>query len=95
MTVQFRGVQADDFAFAVNGDLYATENPLSRLVRITPRGVITTLATATDALDNPSDVAFDPRPDRRRDLFITNSAYFGTHPSLQELRTATVGQRLP
>ena len=93
--MRFTGVQADDFAFAVNGDLYMTENPLNRLVRITPRGVVTTVATASDGLENPSDVAFDPRPGHRRDLFITNSAYFGTHPSLQEIPTEAVGQRLP
>jgi hypothetical protein len=44
-------------------------------------------------LDNPSDVAFDPRPDRRHELLITNSAYFGTRPSLAEIRTLGVGQR--
>jgi len=42
MAVRFSGVQIDDFAFAVNGDLYATENPPSRLVRITPCGVVST-----------------------------------------------------
>jgi sugar lactone lactonase YvrE len=93
--IRVRGVQADDFAFAANGDVYVTENPRSQLVRITPDGDITPLATSTDGLDNPSAVAFDPRPDHRRDLFITNSAYFGTHPSLQKIRTDTVGQRLP
>ena len=95
MAVRFSGVQADDFAFAVNGDMYATENPLSRLVRITPGGAVSTVATAKDGLENPSDVAFDPRPGHRRDLLVTNSAYFGTHPSLQEFSTHPVGQRLP
>ena len=95
MAVRFSGVQIDDFAFAVNGDLYATENPPSRLVRITPCGVVSTVATATDGLENPSDVAFDPRPAHRRDLLVTNSAYFGTNPSLQEFPTGRVGQHLP
>ena len=93
MTVRFHGVEADDFAFAANGDLYVTDNPGSQLLRITPGGIIATLANATDGLDNPSDVAFDPRPDRRRELLITNSAYFGTRPSLQEIRTNSIGQR--
>ncbi len=93
MAIRFSGVQADDFAFAANGDLYVTENPLSRLIRITPSDARTTVATAADGLDNPSDVAFDPRPDRRRNLLITNSAYFGSHPSLQQIRTDTVGRR--
>jgi sugar lactone lactonase YvrE len=95
MAVRFSGVQIDDFAFAADGNLYATENPRSRLVRITPCGVVSTIATATDGLDNPSDVAFDPRPGHRRDLLVTNSAYFGSHPSLQKFPTGRVGQRLP
>jgi sugar lactone lactonase YvrE len=94
MTVRFHGVEVDDFAFAANGDLYATENPSSQLLRITPGGIITTLADSTDGLDNPSDVAVDPLPDRRRELLITNSAYFGTRPSLEEIRADSVGQRL-
>jgi sugar lactone lactonase YvrE len=95
VAVRFTGIEADDFAFAANGDLYITENPLSTLVRVTPEGDITTLATHTDGLDNPSAVAFDPRPDRRSDLYITNAAYFGTHPSVQLTTTDTIGQRLP
>jgi len=93
MTVRFHGVEADDFTFAANGDLYVTDNPSSQLLRITPGGIVTTLANSSDGLDNPSDVAFDPRPDRRHELLITNSAYFGTRPSLAEIRTLGVGQR--
>jgi sugar lactone lactonase YvrE len=93
--VRFTGIQADDFAFAANGDLYVTENPLSKLVRVTPGGEIVTLATQADGLDNPSAVAFDPRPRRRTNLYVTNSAYFGSHPSLEETSTDTVGRRLP
>ena len=95
VTVRFTGIQADDFAFAANGDLYITENPLSTLIRVTPDGDIATLATKTDGLDNPSAVAFDPRPHHRRDLYVTNAAYFGTHPSLQVTATGDAGQRLP
>jgi sugar lactone lactonase YvrE len=40
--VAFRGIEADDFAFARNGDLYAAENPPSQLVRITPAGAVLT-----------------------------------------------------
>jgi sugar lactone lactonase YvrE len=92
---KFTGIEADDFAFAANGDLYVAENPPSELVRVTPRGDVTRLATAADGLDNPSAVAFDPRPGQRKRLYITNSAYFGTHPSLEVTTTDTVGRRLP
>ena len=95
ITVRFHGIEGDDFAFAANGDMYITENPLSKLLRVTPAGHVFTIATASDGLQNPSAAAFDPRPGHRTHLFITNSAYFGTQPSLQELTTNTVGLRLP
>lgn len=95
ITVRLHGIQGDDFAFAANGDMFITENPRSKLLRVTPEGRISTIATANDGLQNPSAVAFDPRLGRRTHLFITNSAYFGTHPSLQELNTNTAGLRLP
>ena len=95
VATRFTGIQADDVAFAANGDLYITENPLSSLVRVTPDGEITTLATQVDGLENPSAVAFDPRPHRRTDLYVTNSAYFGTRPSLEMTTSDTIGQRLP
>lgn len=94
VAVKFTGIEADDFAFAVNGDLYVAENPPSELVRVTPGGDVTLLATRADGLDNPSAVAFDPRTGERKRLYITNSAYFGTHPSLQVTATDTVGERL-
>jgi hypothetical protein len=75
--------------------MFIAENPLSRLVRVTPRGRTTIVTTAKDGLQNPSAVAFDPRPGRRTHLYITNSAYFGTHPSLEEMITDTVGRPLP
>jgi sugar lactone lactonase YvrE len=95
VAVEFRGIEADDFAFAANGDLYIAENPPSELVHVTPSGDVKRLATRADGLDNPSAVAFDPRPGERKRLYITNSAYFGTHPSLEVTTTDTVGQRLP
>ncbi len=95
VAVKFTGIEADDFAFAANGDLYVAENPPSELVRVTPSGDVTPLATQAEGLDNPSAVAFDPRRGERKRLYITNSAYFGTHPSLEATATDTVGQRLP
>jgi sugar lactone lactonase YvrE len=92
---KFTGIEADDFAFAANGDLYVAENPPSELARVTPSGEVTPLSTTANGLDNPSAVAFDPRPGERKRLYITNSAYFGTHPSLEVTTTDTVGQRLP
>ena len=93
--VAFAGIEADDFAFATNGDLYVAENPPSELVRVTPAGAVTTLATAADGLDNPSAVAFGTLPGERHRLVITNAAYFGSHPSLESMTVTATGQRLP
>jgi sugar lactone lactonase YvrE len=91
VTVRFRGIAGDDFAFASDGDIYVAENPLNKLIRIDPTGRVTRIATAADGLQNPSAVAFDPRPRLRTHLYITNSAYFGTRPSLQEIVTPAIG----
>ncbi len=53
IAVRFRGIQADDFAFAANGDLYLTENPLSRLICITPMGTVTNSVRARTAWTTP------------------------------------------
>jgi sugar lactone lactonase YvrE len=49
IAVRFSGFEADDFAFAADGDLYIAENPPSKLVRIAPGGSVTTLATTQTA----------------------------------------------
>ena len=82
-------------AFAANGDLYIALNPLSELIRVSARGARQILATHADGLQNTSAVAFDPRAGRRRHLFITNSSYFGTTPTLQATPANTVGRPLP
>lgn len=93
--VAFHGIEADDFAFATNGDLYVAENPPSRLVRVTPAGDVTTLAIAADGLDNPSAVAFGTLPGERHLLYVTNAAYFGSDPSLELTTVRATGARLP
>lgn len=95
IAIRFRHIQADDFAFAADGDLYIALNPESKLILVTPGGARTTLATHADRLQNTSAAAFDPRGGRRTILYITNSSYFGTRPTLQALNTNTVGLRLP
>jgi sugar lactone lactonase YvrE len=97
-TVRFRGVQADDFAFDVAGNLYVAANPLNEILRVTPSGRVTTLATkAADGLDNPSAVAFGVRAADRRVLYITNAAYFSAHPrpSVQLLPVGIAGAEVP
>lgn len=83
-----RDIEADDFAFAANGDLYVAENPPSRIVRVGRTGRRIVVAGPSDGLDNPSAVAFGATAATRSDLYITNAAYFGSHPSLQQMRLA-------
>jgi hypothetical protein len=60
------------------------ENPPSKLVRITPSGTVTILATKANGLANPSAVAFGTLPGETDRLYVTNAAYFGGQPSLED-----------
>jgi sugar lactone lactonase YvrE len=83
ITVRYHLNAPDDFAIARNGDLYVAENVPNQLVRVTPGGTITTLATATDGLSNPSAALFGTLGREHSRLYVTNSSYFGSNPSLQ------------
>jgi hypothetical protein len=51
------GIPADDFAFDASGTLYLAVHPHDTVLRITPHGDTTVLATETDGLDGPSAIA--------------------------------------
>ena len=51
------GIPADDFAFDTSGTLYLAVHPRDTVVRITPDGAMTVLATEADGLDGPSAIA--------------------------------------
>ncbi|HLG76733.1 MAG TPA: SMP-30/gluconolactonase/LRE family protein [Ktedonobacteraceae bacterium] len=94
--VLFQQIQADDFAFDVRGNLYVAENARNDLLRVTPDGQETVLATkAADGLDNPSAVAFGTSDGDRTDLYITNAAYFSTNPRPSVLRLSVGIPGLP
>jgi sugar lactone lactonase YvrE len=96
--VRFRGVQADDFAFDVAGNLYMAANLLNEILRVAPSGRVTTLATkASEGLDNPSAVAFGTRAADHTDLYVTNAAYFSAQPrpSVQLLPVGIAGALVP
>jgi streptogramin lyase len=95
VTVWLTGVSVDDFAFALSGDIYAASNPASQLLMITPTGATTVVASGPDGLANTSATLFDPAPGHRTTLYVTNSAYFGGTPSLQEINVGEVGYPLP
>jgi sugar lactone lactonase YvrE len=83
------GVPCDDFAFDVEGNLYATTDPFNTVLKVTPDGSVSTLLTAADLLDGPTAVAFGRTGEDKFNLYICNAAYpyFSlTHrPSLMKL----------
>ncbi|MFI7450571.1 hypothetical protein ACIBQX_23960 [Nonomuraea sp. NPDC049714] len=70
----------DDFAFAGSGDdrVIATLHGISSVVRVGPKGKVTTLLTASDGLQNPTSVAV-----RGRTLHVLSAAFTtATDPNL-------------
>lgn len=51
------GIPADDFTFDTSGTLYLAVHPRDTVVRITPGGEMTVLATEADGLDGPTAIA--------------------------------------
>jgi sugar lactone lactonase YvrE len=83
------GLFCDDFAFDLEGNLYATTGPFNTVLRVAPDGAITTLLTGNDGLDGPTAVAFGRAGGDNFNLYICNAAFpfFSvTHrPSLMKL----------
>jgi sugar lactone lactonase YvrE len=74
------GLAFDDFAISPGGVVTAALNISDQVVRFSPAGPVAVITDkAHDGVENPSAVAFGPR----HELFITSSAYFGSHPALQ------------
>jgi sugar lactone lactonase YvrE len=73
--VHAQGVQLDDFAFDVRGNIYGTTDPFNTLLLIPPDGTQpTVLLTAADGLDGPSSCAFGVHGDNTH-LYINNAAF--------------------
>lgn len=86
---------ADGLAFDVSHNLYMAIDVQNTLVRITPDGTITTLATSTNGLDYPASTSFGQTPGERTVLYFTNAGLiFGT-PSLQKIDVGVRGVPLP
>jgi sugar lactone lactonase YvrE len=96
--VHATGLFCDDFAFDLQGNLYATTDPFNTLLRVAPDGTITPLLTAADGLDGPTSVAFGRTGADNFNLYICNAAYpfFSlTHrPSLMKLHLDVPGAPL-
>lgn len=69
-TVYARDLPTDDFAFDVEGNLYASTHPNNSVIRLRPDTTRETLATAVEGVVGPTAVAFDRAPDRRTRLLV-------------------------
>lgn len=84
----------DGIAFDVNGNVWAAVIAQSTIVRVSPSGVVTTVATAADGLDWASSIAFG----KNGDLWVVNYAIGppgGPGPALLRLAVAVKGQPVP
>jgi sugar lactone lactonase YvrE len=97
VSVAYDGVIADDFAFDVHGNLYATTDPFNTVDRVSPDGTQQTLLTAADGLAGPSAAAFGTSGGDRTSLYITNLSFFEAtpRPSLQRIDVGVPGYRIP
>lgn len=85
---------ADGLAFDVHGDVWVAVIAQSKIVRVSPDGAITTVATAADGLDWTSSIAFG----KNDDLWAVNFAIGplgGAGPALLRLAVDAKGQPVP
>jgi sugar lactone lactonase YvrE len=92
-------IGADGVAFDNHRNLYVTVNVLNQIVKITPQGDIETIADQPENLDSPASVAFGTGNGERKNLFITNAAFFSTGveagPSVWKINVDVPGRPLP
>jgi sugar lactone lactonase YvrE len=84
----------DGLAFDVHGNLWAAVIAQSTIVRVSPSGAVTTVATAADGLDWASSIAFG----KNGDLWAVNFAIGppgGPGPALLRLDVGVKGQPVP
>nr|WP_040698246.1 SMP-30/gluconolactonase/LRE family protein [Nodosilinea nodulosa] len=66
-------VNLDDFAFDVNGTLYATTHVYNSVVSISPAGEVTTIATAAEGVAGSTALAFGRTGADRTRLYVTTN----------------------
>lgn len=84
----------DGIAFDVHGNVWAAVIAQSTIVRVSPSGTVTSVATAADGLDWASSIAFG----KDHDLWAVNFAIGppgGPGPALLRLEVGVKGQPLP
>jgi len=93
-------IGADGAQFDARGNLYVAVNGQSTLLRLSPDGTLTTLATAADGLDAPASPVFGVGRGDRSTLYVTNFAFGHTdpstaHPGIVALDAGVRGAPLP
>jgi sugar lactone lactonase YvrE len=88
-------VGADGIAFDEAHNLYVAIDRKNTLIRISPQGKLTTLATAGDGLDYPASTSFDQRHGAQKLLYFTNAGLIFNTPSLQRVNVGIRGEPLP
>lgn len=80
--VFIEGTNVDDFAFDVEGNLYAATHIYNSIIRITPEGETTILATFEQGLTGSTAVAFGGAAENRTILYaVTNGGMFLPPPT--------------
>ena len=90
-------VGVDGIALDVHGSVYAGIGFQNLVVRVRDGGVIDTLATADDGLNQPSTLAFGTTAGDQRTLFVLNFSLFSLAPTpgILTLPVGVPGQPLP
>ena len=89
---------ADGMAYDAHGDLWLAVIAQSTIVRISPSGAVTRVATAADGLDWASSLAFGQSGGEHKTLYAVNFAIGppgGPGPSLFTLDAGVPGQPVP
>jgi len=66
-------VNLDDFAFDIDGNVYATTHVYNSVVRITPEGNVTTIATAEQGVTGSTALAFGRTVNDRTAIYVTTN----------------------
>lgn len=74
-------VNLDDFAFDIQGNLYAATHVYNSVVRITPDGQITTIAKAEQGMTGNTALAFGRTSGDRTSLYVTTNGGMSLPPA--------------
>lgn len=74
-------VNLDDFAFDIQGNLYAATHVYNSVVRIIPEGQITTIAKAEQGMTGNTALAFGRTPNDHTSIYVTTNGGMSLPPS--------------